>query len=126
MVVESINTHTPTITKNPINKYPLCNIISSTLIISLFLLFFLILSLLISGGILILLIFRYQIIHVALGLRELHLIHSFTSVPMQKRLPPEHSRKLLTHTSEHFLNRRRVTNEGRRHFQTSRWDVTNG
>ena len=39
---------------------------------------------------LILLILRDQVVHVGLSFRELHLIHTFTRVPMQEGLTPEH------------------------------------
>ena len=39
-----------------------------------------------GGGILVLLIFRHQVVHVRLGLSELHLVHALTSVPgVEKR-----------------------------------------
>ena len=39
------------------------------------------LSLLFGGGVLILLVFRDQIVHVGLGFGELHLVHALTGVP---------------------------------------------
>ena len=39
-------------------------------------------TLLLSGGILILLVLGYKIVHVGLGLGELHLIHAFASIPV--------------------------------------------
>ncbi|MFS7965165.1 hypothetical protein Hanom_Chr08g00758921 [Helianthus anomalus] len=68
--------------------------------------FFLILvfTLFICSCILVLLILRNQIVHIALSFRKLHLIHTLTSVPMQESLTPEHSGELLADTSEHFLN----------------------
>ena len=57
-----------------------------------FLLFLLVeFSLLLSGGVLVLLVLRDQIVHVGLGLSELHLVHALTSVPMEESLTPEHS-----------------------------------
>jgi hypothetical protein len=47
------------------------------------------------GGILVLLILRDEVIHVALGLGELHLVHAFTCVPEEEGLPAEHDRELL-------------------------------
>jgi len=52
-------------------------------------------SLFFGCGILILLVFRHQVIHVGLCLRELHLVHTFSSVPMKESLSPEHSCELF-------------------------------
>ena len=52
----------------------------------------------------VLLILINQIIHIALWLSELHLIHTFAGVPMKESLPPKHSCELLAHTPEHLLN----------------------
>merc|ERR1712121_403974 len=52
------------------------------------------LALLFGGGILVLLVLRDQVVHVALSLSELHLIHTLTSVPMEESLAPEHSCEL--------------------------------
>ena len=43
-----------------------------------------------SRLLLVLLVFRDQVVHVGLGLGELHLIHALTGVPMQEGLTPEH------------------------------------
>merc|ERR1712146_168899 len=51
------------------------------------------LSLLFSGGILVLLVLGDQIVHVALGLSELHLVHTLTSVPVKEGLAAEHTRE---------------------------------
>ena len=59
------------------------------------------------------------------NLSEFHFVHAFTSVPMEESLSPEHSRELFTDSFEEFLDGCTVTNEGSRHLQTSRWDVTN-
>ena len=37
----------------------------------------------------------YQIVHVALGLGELHLVHALPGVPVEERLAPEHRGELL-------------------------------
>ena len=69
-----------------------------------------------------------------------HLVHAFARVPVQERLATKHRRKLLRDTLEQLLNRRAVayqhrtplpisslpsglTDEGRRHLQTTRWDI---
>merc|ERR1711963_353822 len=61
-------------------------------------------ALLLCCCILVLLVLRHQIIHVALGLREFHLIHSFTCVPMQEGFAAEHSCEVLCNSFEHLLN----------------------
>ncbi|RHN71117.1 hypothetical protein MtrunA17_Chr3g0142741 [Medicago truncatula] len=66
--------------------------------------FFFIIIFLLSYCILVLLVLCYQIVHVTFCLRELHLIHSLPSIPMQKGLAPEHCSKLLTDPPEHLLN----------------------
>merc|ERR1711971_677737 len=71
-------------------------------------------------GVLILLIFADEVVHIALGLRELHLIHSLARIPMQKRLATKHRRELLRDAFEDVLNRRGVADEGRAHFQSAR------
>jgi hypothetical protein len=42
-------------------------------------------------------------VHVALGFRELHLIHALARVPVQEGLAPEHGRELLGNSLEKFL-----------------------
>ncbi|OAY73788.1 hypothetical protein ACMD2_07758 [Ananas comosus] len=64
----------------------------------------LVLAFLIGSGILVLLVLRDEIIHVALCLSELHLVHALTCVPVQEGLPPEHGRELLAHPPKHLLN----------------------
>merc|ERR1712160_46341 len=78
------------------------------------------LSLLLRGGILVLLVFRNQVIHVALGLSEFHLIHALASVPVKEGLAAEHSCEVLGHTLEHFLDGCTVSSEGDGHLQALR------
>jgi len=42
--------------------------------------------------------------HVALGLRELHLVHALARVPVQEGLAAEHGRELLADALEHLLH----------------------
>ena len=56
------------------------------------------------GSFLVLLVFGNQIIHVTLGLGELHLVHALTSIPVQESLTPEHSRELVANSLEEFLD----------------------
>uniref|UniRef100_J3L9X1 Uncharacterized protein n=1 Tax=Oryza brachyantha TaxID=4533 RepID=J3L9X1_ORYBR len=88
-----------------------------------FLLFVVALFLLVGRGVLVLLVLGDQVVHVALGLGELHLVHALPGVPVQEGLPPEHGRELLAHAAEHLLDRRRVADEGGRHLQAVGGDV---
>ena len=47
------------------------------------------------GGILVLLVLGDEVIHVALSLSELHLIHALTCVPVEEGLLAENGRELL-------------------------------
>mmetsp|Transcript_58986 Transcript_58986/g.182751 ORF Transcript_58986/g.182751 Transcript_58986/m.182751 type:complete len:279 (+) Transcript_58986:134-970(+) len=82
------------------------------------------LPLLFCSRILILLVLRDQVVHVALGLCELHLVHSLAGVPVQESLASEHRREILSHTFEHLLDRSRVSGKGHRHLQAFWRDVT--
>ena len=44
------------------------------------------LSLILGGCLLVLLVLGHQVVHVGLGLSELHLIHTLPSVPMEESL----------------------------------------
>ena len=83
------------------------------------------LALVLGGGILVLLVLRHQVVHVGLGLSELHLVHAFASVPMQEGLAAEHGSELLRHALEQLLDGSAVANEGHGHLQTLRRDVAN-
>merc|ERR1712170_308481 len=82
------------------------------------------LSLLLSGGVLVLLVFRHQVIHVGLGLSELHLIHALTSVPVEEGLAAEHGGELLRDALEQLLDGGGVAHKGGGHLQTTGRDVT--
>ncbi|KAL0914487.1 hypothetical protein M5K25_014836 [Dendrobium thyrsiflorum] len=86
------------------------------------LLFFLILFV-INCCILVLLVFSHQIIHVALSLSELHLIHALPSIPVQESLPPEHGGELLAYAAKHLLDGGRVADECRSHLESPWRDV---
>merc|ERR1712160_1322 len=88
-----------------------------------FALFLVELTLLIRCGILVLLVLRHQVIHVRLGLSELHLVHTLTCVPMQESLASKHCREIFSDALEHFLDGCRVSGEGHRHLQALRRDV---
>merc|ERR1739838_473616 len=74
------------------------------------------------GGVLILLVFGDEIVHIALSLSELHLVHSLPGVPVQECFAAEHRSELLRHSFEHILNGGRVPDEGGTHFESTRWD----
>jgi len=80
-------------------------------------------TILLGGGILVLLVLGNEIVHVGLGLGELHLIHTLTSVPVQESLSPEHGGELFGNSLEELLDGGRVTNEGSAHLKSSWRDV---
>merc|ERR1719231_938412 len=84
------------------------------------------LALLLGSGILILLVLGDKVVHVALSLGELHLVHSLSSVPMQESLTAEHGREVLGHALEHLLDRCGVSCKCNSHFETLRRDVAHG
>merc|ERR1712048_921494 len=79
-----------------------------------------------GGGILVLLVFGNQVVHVGFSLSEFHLVHTFTSVPVEEGLSSEHTSEILGNTLEHFLNSGGVTQETDSHLQTLRRDITDG
>merc|ERR1712082_42951 len=89
------------------------------------LLFFVELSFFLGRGVLVLLVLAHQIVHVALRFGELHLVHTFSRVPMQESLPPEHSSELLRNALKELLDCSAVANEGSRHLQASGRNITN-
>merc|ERR1711998_465137 len=84
------------------------------------------LLLVLSGGILVLLVLRDEIVHVGLGLSELHLVHTLTGVPVEEGLAAEHGSELLTNSLEHLLDGSGVTEEGDGHLETLWWDIADG
>merc|ERR1712195_453228 len=75
------------------------------------------LSLLFGSRVLVLLVFGDQVVHVALGLCELHLVHTLTGVPVQECLPAKHCCEVLGDTLEHLLDRSGVAQESDCHLQ---------
>lgn len=67
-------------------------------------------------GALELLVLGYQVIQVALGLSELHLIYTFTCVPVQDDLAPEHGHEMLQDVLEQVPSGLVVAAEGGGHF----------
>merc|ERR1719145_313445 len=76
-----------------------------------------------SDSDLMLMVLRYEIVHIALSLSELHLVHSLSSVPVEECFTAEHCRKLLTHSFEHILNGGGIADEGGRHLESFGWNV---
>merc|ERR1712184_144054 len=88
-------------------------------LIFVFLLLVLELPVVVGGGLLVLLVLGHQVVHVGLGLCELHLVHALASVPVEESLPPEHGGELLTNPLEQLLDGGGVTDEGGGHLETS-------
>merc|ERR1712184_144281 len=78
----------------------------------------------IDGGLLVLLVFRDQIVHVALSLCELHLVHALACVPVEEGLAAEHSGELLRDPLEQLLDGGGVADEGGGHLKTPWRNVT--
>jgi len=74
---------------------------------------------------LILLILGNEIVHVGLGLGELHLVHTFSGVPMEESLSSEHGSELFSNSLEHLLDGGGVTEEGNGHLESLWWDIAN-
>jgi len=79
-----------------------------------------------SSCILVLLIFADKVVHVGLSFSELHLIHTFTGVPVEEGFASEHRCELLSNTLEHSLDGGGVSEEGDGHLQSLWWDVAHG
>ena len=79
-----------------------------------------------GSGVLILLIFRDQVVHVGFGFSEFHFVHTFTSVPVEESFSSEHSGELFSDSLEHFLDSGGVTQESDSHFQSFGGDIANG
>ncbi len=73
------------------------------LLVHLVLFFVVELAIFIGARILVLLVLRYKIVHVALCLCEFHFVHALPGVPMQKGFPSEHGCELFAHSLEHLL-----------------------
>merc|ERR1739848_120819 len=84
------------------------------------------LTLVLSGGILVLLVLGDEIVHVGLGLSELHLIHTLTGVPVKEGLATEHASELLGNALPELLDGGGVTDEDGGHLETLWRDVADG
>jgi len=76
--------------------------------------------------ILILLVFGHKVVHVGLSFSELHLVHTFSGVPVEEGLSSEHRCELFSNALEHLLDGSGVSEEGDRHLQSLWWDVAHG
>ncbi|KFV74453.1 hypothetical protein N308_02302, partial [Struthio camelus australis] len=64
-----------------------------------------------------------QVVHVALGLGELHLVHALARVPVKEGLAAKHGCELLRDALEELLDGCAVADEGGGHLQPPGWDV---
>ncbi len=111
------------------NQVNVCLLVSFSLVfVALFLVGFLFLSILfvVDGGVLVLLIFGYQIVHVGLGFSEFHLVHTLSSVPMEEGLSSKHSSELLADSLEELLDGSGVTQESNAHLQSLGRNIADG
>ncbi|KGL97514.1 hypothetical protein N301_08955, partial [Charadrius vociferus] len=67
-----------------------------------------------------------QVVHVALGLGELHLVHPLARVPVEEGLAAEHGCELLRDALEELLDGRAVADEGGGHLQPPGRNITDG
>ncbi|KFV45758.1 hypothetical protein N328_06988, partial [Gavia stellata] len=67
-----------------------------------------------------------EVVHVALGLGELHLVHPLARVPVEEGFATEHGRELLRDPLEELLDGRAVADEGDGHLEAAGRDVTDG
>lgn len=79
--------------------------------------------LVLGGGLLVLLVLGDEIVHVALRLGELHLLHALAGVPVEEGLAAEHGGELLRDALEELLDGGRVANEGGGHLHALGRDV---
>merc|ERR1712100_682433 len=84
------------------------------------------LSLVLGSGILVLLVLGHKVVHVGLGLSELHLVHALTGVPVEESLAAEHAGELLGDALPELLDGGGVTDEDGGHLETLGGDVTDG
>merc|ERR1711907_775563 len=83
-------------------------------------------TLLLSGGILVLLVLRHEVVHVGLSLGELHFVHALAGVPVEEGLAAEHGSELLRDTLPHLLDGSGVPKEAGGHLKALGGDVANG
>ena len=69
------------------------------------------LNVLVSGSILVLLVFRNKIVQVRFSLSEFHLVHTLSGVPVKESLSTEHHCELISNTLPCLLDGSGVTYE---------------
>merc|ERR1719484_242231 len=74
-------------------------------------------TLVLSGGILVLLVLGHEVVHVGLGLSELHPVHALTGVPVEEGLAAEHASELLRDTLPELLDGSGVADEDGGHLE---------
>mmetsp|Transcript_78078 Transcript_78078/g.155161 ORF Transcript_78078/g.155161 Transcript_78078/m.155161 type:complete len:543 (+) Transcript_78078:117-1745(+) len=84
------------------------------------------LALLLGGGVLVLLVLGDEVVHVGLGLGELHLVHALAGVPVEEGLAAEHGGELLGDALHHLLHAGGVAAEADRHLEALGRDVADG
>ena len=87
---------------------------------------FVVLPHLVGRGVLVLLVLGHQVVHVALRLGELHLVHALPGVPVEEGLAAEHGGELLGDPPEQLLDGRAVADEGGGHLESAGRDVAHG
>merc|ERR1719284_1594246 len=70
-------------------------------------------------------VLAYEVVHVALGLSELHFVHTLVSVPVQECSPSEHGLIKIRHAREHSFHGVRIADERGCHGETFRRDIAN-
>merc|ERR1740123_925000 len=90
-----------------------------------FIVFVLIIILQIDNRILLILILSNQIAHILIRLLELHLIHAFALIPMQKRLTLIHFGKLCANSLKYSLYCRRIGNKCSTNLIALWWNSNN-
>merc|ERR1740115_406599 len=83
----------------------------------------LVLALLLGRGVLVLLVLGDEVVHVRLGLGELHLVHALAGVPVKEGLAAEHGGELLSDALHDLLHAGGVAAEADRHLETFGGDV---
>jgi hypothetical protein len=71
--------------------------------------------LVLGGGALVVLVLGDEVVHVGLGLGELHLVRTLTGEPVEEGLAAEHDGRLLADTLQHLLDGDGVAEEGDGH-----------
>merc|ERR1712098_776563 len=97
--------------------------LQSSLCIFRIMFFILVFTFVVNCGLLILLVFADQIIHIALSLCKFHLIHPLPSVPVKESLSTEHGSKLFADAFEKLLDGCRISHESGRHLEAARRNI---